>query len=157
MSESRIRRLSFEVRKYDPALYVDWINDRICVLRRTKRVESYEVDGETIINYADSPHFVFALTDTWQTTGNPVDWGIEPIMSRIKEHDLWNNPGQIEDLLKKTEQHKEGLARDRHNMIESFAIDYRREFQRQHNDVNTANLKKTDRRWADDKKINRSN
>lgn len=88
------------------------------------------------------PHFLFSLTDNWKPDGRPVEYGVEVVMLRIKAHDLWRDDTFIENYIARCESDKESEDRARRNDIESFLYDFRRQFQRATNDINTANLSK---------------
>lgn len=88
------------------------------------------------------PHFVMALTDNWGVNGTPVPWGIEVVLERIKAHDLWRDDTFVERWLAENDKVEESKARDRRNNVESFLYDFRRQFQRATNDINTSLLSK---------------
>lgn len=88
------------------------------------------------------PHFIMSLTDTWNASGKPVDYGVEVVIARVKAHDLWNRSDMIDELIKDYEKSYESKERDRKNNIEAFLYDFRSQFKKAFNDVNTSNLKK---------------
>jgi hypothetical protein len=138
------------IKRHDPLLYVDRREGKLCALRRGKRIESYDVDGVGIDFVRPAPHFVFALTENWSMDSRPVDWGLEPILQRLKDIDLWNR-----DLVSEQEKlyDKNKASRDRalDNHIESYLKDHRRDFARATNDVSTANMNKIDKRKTGEK------
>ncbi len=150
----RHKVLTKHLKAHDRELYCAKNNNHIlCVYRNGYRSEVYDVDGHTIVYNRPSPHYIFALTDTWSTNGKSVDWGIEPILARIKAGDLWNNPKFVEDLIASYELDEKTREKDQRNNIESFLLDFRRQFAKTFSDVNTSTIKKKDRRFADEKKI----
>lgn len=92
------------------------------------------------------PNHICSLTHNWQITGRPVDWGLEPIVNRLKAHDMWNRTDYMDELLRGYERDKESQERDMRNTIESFLLDFRGQFAKATNDVNTSTLEKTDKR-----------
>lgn len=95
---------------------------------------------------SNPPNFLFSLTDTWQPQGRPVSYGVEAVLNRIKAHDLWRDDSFTENWIKEHEKHIESAERARTNSIESFLYDFRRQFQRATNGINTASLNKTYRK-----------
>ncbi len=115
---------------YDSELYAQESKaGRIDIYRRSKHNDS-------------PPHFLFALTDDWTAKGTPVPWGIEPLLNRIKAMDLWRDDTFVERWIKNHEKEVESQDRARRNSIESFLYDFRRQFARATNDVNTSTLEK---------------
>ncbi len=150
----KVSQVNRAIRKYDRELYAEMFEGRIDIFRNTYGHEAFDVNGHTICFIKQVPYRVFCLTDSWKAWGKPVDWGIEPIMAKLKSADLW-----VRDVLKETNSQNEKIdaskKRDVSNNVEAFVKDYRKEFARTFEDVNTTNLsKRTDRRFKDDKKIN---
>jgi hypothetical protein len=129
------------IRHYDRELYAGLsLHGVPCIFRRTKTVERHEVDECVIFKIIDQPHFVFALTDTWTIKGTPVDWGLEPILARLKECDLHKRDiaKEIEEQDAKVEQAKSRALR---NDAEAFFSDERRRMAKSWNDLNLATVK----------------
>lgn len=99
------------------------------------------------------PHFIFALTDNWTAQGRPVEWGILPILNRIKAIDLWNSGDSVvERVIADYERAEESDRRAARNSIESFLIEFRKPFARATDGINTSLLPKTDKRRMGDLK-----
>ena len=148
----RLQRLTTVVKSYDRKLYVDLIQGKPCVCRETVNPEVFDVDGTTVVNFNKSPYLVFPLTDNWNMTGTPVEWGIEPILARLKAMDLWNRD-IAKDLIESYEKKSEEKDRDRRNNTESFLYEFRSQFAHATKDINTSTLKKTDLRKTNEKRI----
>lgn len=120
-------------------LFCERRDGKLCVLRKDQRIESYEFNGATIHFVRPAPYLVFALTDDWTVYGRAVDWGLEPILKKVRACDLW-----VRDLVSESiasmDRTKESRDRDVTNHIESYLSDNRREFARRTNDIRTANL-----------------
>lgn len=101
------------------------------------------------------PHFIFALTDNWSMKGEPRDWGIEPVLNRIKAMDLWRDDSFVENFIKEHDKKTESDDRARRSDMESFLIEFRRQFARATNDINTATMQKIDSRRTGDLKHGR--
>ena len=126
----RVQEITRAVKSYDPCLYA----------QETKpgRIDLYRKNRSGM----EPPHFLFSLTDSWQPDGTPVPWGVEPLMNRIRAMDLWRDDGFVENLIKEHEKEEEIRAKDRRNTTEEFLKDFRRQFSRATNDINTSNLEK---------------
>lgn len=139
----RADRITSALKKHDSELYcVEHMEGKLCVMRKSHRWETYSLDEDSTLQYLRaSPFFIFALTDNWKLTGNPVDRGIEPIMARIKAIDLWNRD-LASEIIDQTEKEYAEKDRDRNNKVESFLYDFRSQFKKTFSDVNVSNLKK---------------
>lgn len=143
------------IKRHDRLLYCDHSpQGPLVIYRNLYRHEPMEVNGTIIYYPVHSPHYVFALTDTWSVTGKPIDWGIEPIMARLRAMDLWRSDDIIKEHTRNYYKGKEEKQRDTRNSIESFLYEFRSQFARATNGINTSSLdKKKDRRYKDDLKI----
>lgn len=126
----RVQDITRELKKHDSCLYAQETRPgRIDVYRKSQHGDH-------------PPHLVMALTDDWGVKGVPVPWGTDVILERIRAHDLWRDDSFVERWIASHEKSEEGRDRDRRNNIESFLYDFRSQFQRATNDVNTSLLKK---------------
>lgn len=126
-----------------------WLKD---LNRSLKNYDSYLYAQETSAGRYDvyrkskygehPPHFLFALTDTWQPKGTPVSYGTEAVLNRIKAHDLWRDDTFIERWITEHEKNKESEKRAFRNSVESFLYDFAAKFRKATEDINTANMKK---------------
>lgn len=126
----RVREVTKVVRDYDPCLYAMEMPDG--------RIDIYRKNRENI----SPPHFIFSLTDTWQPSGRKVDWGVDPILNRIRAHDLWRDDGFVESWIADDEKRAESRDRSRRSGVEDFLYDFRGQFNKTFNDVNTSNMNK---------------
>jgi len=144
----RAEAITERLRGYDPMLYCEKSREgKLCVYRKGQRIESYFIDEvESVIQFVrPAPFFIFAVTDDWSLHGQSVDWGIEPIMQRVKRIDSWNRD-VAEECLRQAEEKEASVTRDRQNKTESFLKDFRRGFAKATNDINTSTLAKKDSR-----------
>lgn len=145
--DSRVRAITKEVSAYDRKLYAARNHKKqICIYRKSVRFLPFSFGEHTLLYSVDSPHLIFALTDTWNERGNSVDWGIEPIMARLRAYDLWNNPGFTEEYMKGLQKEEESKERALDNSIESYLLDYRRLFAKVGDEFNMASRKPLDPR-----------
>jgi hypothetical protein len=124
----------------DPYTYIKQIH----IMRKVTRVEMFWLDDETkLFATKQMGDIVFALTDNWSITGEPVEMGIELIMARIKACDMWNRGFQsiIEEIDKQELKADESKARDFHNTVESFLYDFRSAFKESTKDINTSQMR----------------
>lgn len=150
----RAERITEYLKTYDSKLYCASSKEgKLCVYRNSTRYESYSLDDDSILTFArPAPHYIFALTEDWSMKTESVDWGLLPIMDRIRSSDL-----QQRDIVGELEKHYEAQeksnARDRMNKTEDFLHEFRDSFKNTFKDVNTASLEKKDLRRLNDKKI----
>lgn len=150
----RAERITREIQSHDRLLYCERNEaGRLCVYRKSTRYETYHLsDDATLVWARPTPYFVFALTHNWKIDGRPVDWGLCPIMARLKAIDLWNRD-LAEEIIQDEEKRIESMARDRRNTTEAFLLDFRRQFAKAFDGVNTANMAKKDKRYLGDKMV----
>jgi hypothetical protein len=137
----RAETLTRHLKRHDSELYASrQPTGAIWVLRRNR-------------SRPHEPHFIFALTDNWTAQGRPREWGIEPVLNRIKAHDLWRNADSVVDrILADHEKSEESDRRAARNSIESFLLEFRKPFARATNGINTSTLSKIDNRRKGDLK-----
>lgn len=137
----RAERLESLIKKHDAELFISRLEGKPCVMRKGTRVECYNVNGFSISFVRSSPHFIIALTKDWTLQSEQVDWGYEPILAHLKAIDLWNRDivAEIEEQRRRDDISEQ---RELSNSNESFLKDYRREFAKNFDWVNTANLDK---------------
>jgi hypothetical protein len=122
----------------------------MCVWRKANKFEAFEFEGIKYLYARPHLNLVFALTDNWTQKGRPVEWGLEPILNRLKSIDVWRDPDFAENLIAQYEKDAQSQKRQMKNTVESFLIDYRRQFAKTFGDVNTSTLEKTDKRRIKD-------
>lgn len=138
----RAKVVTSYIKRFDPLLFCEKSGDgKLCVYRKGQRIESYDVDGVVIGFVRPAPYLVLSLTDTWNLNGKPREWGIEPIMNRLRMSDTWSRDVAKESI-ESIEKFDESKERAIDNHIESYLKDVRREFAGVTNDINTANLNK---------------
>lgn len=119
------------LKRYDPDLYAGRTKDgALCVFRRVKRWEvvSESEHGFKLFDLKQRSDFVIALTSDWKMSGQPVSWGIDKVVSKIKEMDTQSNEALFEELDRQNERADEAKKRDFRNNAEAFFADYRKEF-----------------------------
>lgn len=94
------------------------------------------------------PHYVFSLTENWQASGQPVPWGIDVVVNRIKAHDLWRDDTFVERWIESHEKLEASKDRAFRNSVESFLYDFRGQFQRATNEINTSTLSKKESHYG---------
>lgn len=154
----RARRVSDTVRAYDQMLFAkeEIVNGKsiISIFRKCKewRKEalSYGVYVDVLF---ENPYRVMSLTDTWGIRGNKVDWGLIPIVERLRALDLWNSGPGIQEMFAQHEKEKKSSERKKRNDIESFLYDFHSSFAEATKDINTSNMNKIDKRRIGDKSL----
>ena len=134
MGSARVREISNLVKGHDSCLFAQETHPgRIDIMRKNR-------DGMA------PPHFIMALTDTWQPTGTPVPWGSEPILNRLRAMDLWRDDTFVERYIADCEKLEKSRERGMRNSIESFLYDFRSQFQKATDSINTSTLNKVYRK-----------
>lgn len=134
LMDGRVKEINRLVSGYDKYLYARRDRGVIHIYRK--------IPG----NSAAPHHRVCSLTDDWTIKGNPREWGLEVISARLRAMDLWKDEtvvDRIEKDLKGAEQTEE---RELKNNVESFLKDFRRQFAKATNGINTSSLDRFDRR-----------
>lgn len=136
----RAERITDIVQEHDSKLYCARSPSGVLsIFRKSHRFEHFEVDGVHLTHVRPAPHYIFALTDNWKPDGNPVDWGAEPILARLKAMDLWHRD-LLSEQIERAEREEESKRRELSNRNEAFAKEHRRFFAKVFDDVNTANM-----------------
>jgi hypothetical protein len=149
----RAERVTELIKSHDSKLYCERSESgKLCIYRKSSRVEWYELDGSMLGFVRPTSHLIMALTHNWFESGYEVDWGLEVIFQRLKSLDLWTR-----DLAADIEKNEERIAkerlRDTQNKNEDFLREFRKPFAKAFSDVNTANMKKIDKRRIEEKKV----
>lgn len=129
-----VKSLTRALKSHDAALFA----------QETKpgRVDVYRANRM----FLEPPHYVFSLTEDWTVNSRPVPWGIEVVVNRIKAHDLWRDDTFVDRLLETQEKREESEQRAFRNNVEGFLSDFRTQFHRATNGVNTSTLNKVSRK-----------
>jgi len=151
---SRADRITTEVRKYDSKLYAKKEDGVIHIYRKCKELrKEWLADGVPVLNVVENPYRVMSLTDTGNIRGKSVDWGIDPILAKLRAMDLWNSGIGVEHFKEEHEKAEKSKERDFANSTEAFLYDMKSAFAKSVSDVNTSNLTKIDKRREGDKRI----
>lgn len=127
----RLKSINRHIKQLDPELFA--------ASHKAPRIDVYRQSTMKL----GPPYLVFSLTEDWTVSTAPVEWGIEPIMARLKAIDLWNNGETVETLNEHNESVRKSKRRDLRNNIESFFGEFRRQFAKATNEINTSLLPKT--------------
>lgn len=141
-------RLTGAVKRHDPKLFVKKDDfGRMVVWRESYELRPYNIDGAVIHCMESAPHFIMALTHNWTMTGNPCDWGVDPLLERLKVIDGWSAKSFVNAEMEEVNQRaNKSLKRDMDNKLEAAAYESHATFKKVFSDVNTANMKKIDKR-----------
>lgn len=152
----RAEQITRHLKRYDSKLYCKELSEgKLCVFRKSTRLEYYDVDGCVIGFARPAPFFIMALTSNWRLDGDSCEWGIEPVMNRLRANDL-HQRNLAEECIRAEEKARESKERDMRNEQEAFLKDFRSQFHKTFSDVNTSSMKKIDRRKKDENKFKRS-
>lgn len=154
--DSQKAYINRHLKSYDYELYAQRNRDDIlCIYRRRKReIVAAEWDGFKLLDFIDSPEFVFALTDTWKTNGTPREWGADYVLSRLREMDFWSDPEMFSKMERENDKINEIKRKDFRNETEAALLDNKRALQKSFGDINTANMSMREKRKEkQDKKL----
>ncbi|MCA2656866.1 hypothetical protein [Microcystis sp. M061S2] len=88
----------------------------------------------------DAPHFIFPLTKDWTMRTEAAEWGLEPLMLKLRESDGWSRSDIVDRLeaeyLKAEESKRRGLK----TTAEGFFADNRSQFKKAFGDINTSSM-----------------
>jgi hypothetical protein len=150
---TRCDEITRAIQGHDRDLYAKKVGSMIQIFRKCKEYRRETLDhGITLWNLIRNDWLVMSLTDTWGARGKPVEWGILPIMARIKALDLWNSDNVSKEFFEQEEKDEKSKERDFKNNVESFLYDFRSQFAKATNDINTSTLNKIDKRRLGEKK-----
>lgn len=151
MLSRRLQRIQNEVKKYDKSLFVYENRFGIAlIMRQADRLEASDYNQIEPEVASLHPQIIFALTDDWKATGHPVEWGLEPIMRRLRWMDLWNDPEILERVQKNNETCERDEERQKHNTIRAMVADMRTDLNKAFKDYNTRYMPDYDRRRMKD-------
>lgn len=129
MSE-KARVMTKHLRRFDSGLFC----------KKIPKNGAYGVYQKTV----SGTHLILPLTDNWRWEGRPVDWGIEPVLFKLRfgspERDV------SDELIKGYQKADESRERDLKRNTADFLGEYRSQFAKATNDVNTSTLEKVDSR-----------
>lgn len=127
---SSIKYMERELKNHDSSLFI-----------QESRAGRFDIYRKSKLG-CNPPHFIFSLTDTWNPKGKPVPWGIDVVLNRIKAHDMWRDDTFIERWITEHKKDEESKGRAFKNSVESFLYDFRGQFHRATNEINTSLLDK---------------
>lgn len=118
------------VKEIDPKLFA--------ITHKAGRIDIYR-RSET---GANPPHLIFCLTEDWSPRTEPVPWGAMPIRERLRAIDVWTRGEKeyFDEFEKQDIKVAETKERDFRNTTEAFLKDFRRQFAKATDDINTANM-----------------
>lgn len=146
---TKLTQIARLLRRYDSDLRVkSYLDGALGIVRKRRSFDFYRDHqaGYTLWFARDWEDLVLPITDTWLETGTPVDWGIEPILSKLQQLDGWRDDGDYDRFTRSRERKKQDEIRARRNEFRALAADCRREFAAATNDINTSSLEKLEKR-----------
>ncbi len=142
----KVNRLNQKLRQYDRNLIAkESDNGMIQVWRLADKWSSADLCSDDF-GSSRPMQFIFALTDNWTVTGKPVDLGIEPVMDRVREMDLWSKVSFLDEMRKNRDRVKAIKEQTKRNEIQAMAYDMRKDFAKATNEINTSTLEKVESR-----------
>lgn len=128
---TRAERLTQAVRSYDSALYVIQASTGAYQVWRKEFPKDW--DGLTFSARSEK-QFILALTNDWTLNGTPVEWGIDPLLNKLKEMDAWRDDSYYGQMVKERDINEANKHRRFKNNVRAMALDVRKEVAKASND-----------------------
>ena len=125
----KLMRLQHHVKEYDTKLFVRELENGMTAIYREAKNPAVE-----------PPHFILPLTEDWSTRTKAVEWGIEPLLARLREIDGHAREDIIRVLEEQYDKKQRQKKKEIRNQAEAFFTDHRSEFKKAFADVNTSNM-----------------
>lgn len=133
-----LARLNKEVKAFDSLLYaIRASNGMLQVYRQPIRAVANLFEST---DFNPNPLLVLCLTDTWTIQGKPVEWGLEPVMERLRSMDQWQSGISYEEFCKQRDLGESNEKRAFTNEVRARAMDVRKDFARLTDDINLSTL-----------------
>lgn len=124
-------RLGQQLRAFDSTLYLNRVGqDQLQLMKKSKPADYY----------------ILSLTEDWSAKARSVEWGVEPIIARLREIDGHNPDSFVNKMDEMHEKEKQSKDRDLKNKTEDFAKEFRKPFAKAFEGINTSTLEKIDSR-----------
>ncbi len=131
MTPQRAEILTKYLKRYDRRLSAKWAGDKMIHI---------------LFSDANVNSLVMSLTHDWSSSGQPVLWGIEVVLLRLRQINESEN-SNLAEIRKRREEAERSEKRAFKSNIENGLHEQRREFAKAFNDINTSTLdKKKDKR-----------
>lgn len=128
----RASLLTWELKKLDRHLYAVQTDQMLQVWRKPDDLNLLGLtDGERL----NSAQFILPLTDDWTLRGKAVEWGVMPVISKLRQMDSWRDDSGLEKFAAARERHAENKKRATRNEFQAIASDIRSEVARVTNDI----------------------
>lgn len=138
--DARVKQFNQSVKVYDRKLFVVRVsNGMIQIHREGERLEDSDLPEE-IESRRPFPQLILCLTDDWTLQGQPVEWGLEPVLKKLRSMDSWTQERIFKDLYEERERNQKTKQQSRKNEYRAIAMDMRKDFARATNDINTSTL-----------------
>lgn len=153
MKSWRERRIEETIQYHDRELFLNknYLGE-LQVMRRAFTMIPHDFDGHTVYVKTPTPHYIMSLTEDWTGKTRPVDWGLDPIVRRLKEIDDWGSESAFDRMLKDNDR-RDAIKKNAFNSLtEDVAREWRKEFKKHTDDILTHSVNKIDSRRKGDKK-----
>lgn len=146
-------RIEQTIKMHDPLLFLNKnYKGELQVMRESFKMVPHDIDGKTVLVKMPNHHYIMSLTEDWTGKTRPVDWGLEPIIKRIKEIDDWGSESSFERLLKENAKRDEIKSKRFASLTEDAVKEWRKDFKKHTSDILTHSVEKKDPRQKGDRK-----
>lgn len=142
--DSRTRRVTEVVKRMDRNLFAIRAGNGMIQIHRN--AEKYSAADFLVAptSLTPFPQLVLCLTHDWKIAGKPVEWGLDPLISKLSSMDSWRDDSIYEELTKDRDRIEKIQKQSNKNELEALACDIRKDFAKETNDINTSTLEKVD-------------
>jgi len=143
---TREQRYTHELKLYDRNLFCRKEADGYYkIFQKTKRVIYYDVDGAHMGFVVPEEKFICPLSEDWSMRSKPVEWGLLPLMQKIRSMDAMNKDAEVYKWEEQERKSQEEKDRNLKNEAEAFASDFRSAFKKEFDYTLTHNLDKKEK------------
>ncbi len=153
MKSWREVRIEQTIKMHDPMLFLNKnYKGELQIMRKSFRMVPYDIDGKGVSVATSTPHYIMSLTEDWTGKTRPVDWGLEPIIRRLKEIDDWGGESSFDRMLRDNSKKDELKEKAFASLTEDVAKEWRKDFKKHTSDLLTHSVDKKDPRQKGDRK-----
>jgi len=153
MKSWRETRIEQTIQAHDHLLFLNKnYKGELQIMRRSFSMVPHDFDGVTVYVRTPTPHYIMSLTEDWTGRTRSVDWGLEPIIRRLKEIDDWGGESAFDRMLKENERRDALKKKSFASLTEDVAREWRKDFKRHTEDILTHSVDRKDPRSKGDRK-----
>lgn len=120
--DSQTRRVYLEVSRFCDRLTARRESTgAIHVYEKTVGWEPFYFNDQKFLIVRPNYELVFPLTHNWRVDGKPIEYGLEVVLDRLKQHDIHVRDKFLEEIRQQNEKIDEARKKDRRNRDYDYA------------------------------------